>query len=170
MRVARRFALAWLWATLSFAAQAADTFITYNVVLLQPDDLMRARVPDIDQFAAYVRALQAQARLAFPAPGPGTGNGGFIVVAVRPGLRSNVWLDFDHPLMDSVSTGLIERLRALAPPAVQGGPVVFALKVGVWGGQASSRVAPAPREWRDAAAKEGHQLDIGDLVESIWKD
>ena len=157
--------------TVSFTAifaNAAEALTTFNVILLQPDPVLQARVPDIDALAAYIQALQAQARVSVP--GPGAANSGFIVVALRPGGRSNAWLDFDDPLNEGVSEALVKRLRAVTVPPVQGGAVVFALKVGIWGGKESSRVAPAPAEWRDAAAKAGHALEPGELALSIWKD
>ena len=148
------------------AAEAVEPATTYDVILLQPDATMKARVPDLDRFADYIRALQREARV----PGPAAAASGFVVIALRPDGSSRAWLDFDEPLNAGVSTMLVQRLRALPVPAVQGGPVVFALKVGLWGGKPSARVAPSPRQWRDAAARAGHALEPGELVEKIWNE
>ncbi|WP_077035344.1 hypothetical protein [Pelomonas sp. KK5] len=163
-----RFALlALVLLALSGRAAAVEPLTTYDIVLLQPDEVMKARVPSVDAFGEYIRALQRQARL----PGPGAAGSGFVVVGIRPGGKSRFWLDFDAPA-PSAALGelLVKQLQAVPAPPVQGGAVVFALKVGLWGGKPSARVAPAPAAWKAAAAKAGHPIDPGELAELTWNE
>ncbi|MCV2354807.1 hypothetical protein LNV09_11625 [Paucibacter sp. B2R-40] len=151
------------------AARAAPPLTNFNVVLLQPSAVLEERVPNIDAMAAYVRALGAAAGEAVVASGVQQSVGGFIVVAVRPGLRSNVWLDFDTMLDLALKQQLGSKLRAVVPFEAVKGPVVFALKVATWSGKESKRLAPAPAEWK-AASRPGAPLEVGELVERLWTD
>jgi len=77
---------------------AAEPLTQFNVVLLQPTSVLEERVPEVDAMAAYIKAVEGAARQAVIASGVQQAVGGFIVVAVRPGLQSKVWLDFDAML------------------------------------------------------------------------
>ncbi|MCV2369128.1 hypothetical protein [Roseateles oligotrophus] len=153
----------------SRGAQAAEPITHFNVVLLQPSAVLEERVPSIDAMAAYVKAVEAAAREAVIASGVQQSVGGFIVVAVRPGLKSNVWLDFDAMLDLGLKQQIGTRVRAVAPFEAIKGPVVFALKVATWNGKESKRLAPAPLEWKQAP-RAGGPLEVGELVESLWTD
>jgi len=146
-------------------ARAADSF---GVVLLQPSSLLEQRVAGVDALADYIRAIEAAARdvvRANPAARPAAG---FIVVAVRPGRRSKAWLDFDTPPAFDISRQLVGRIVAVPPLDANGGPVVFALKVALWGGFESARIAPAPVEWKAATQAAGHTLEVDALLDRIW--
>jgi hypothetical protein len=149
--------------------QAAEPITRFNVVLLQPSSVLELRVPDIDAMAAYVKAVEAAAREAVIASGVQQSVGGFIVVAVRPGLKSNVWLDFDAMLDLELKKQLSTRIKAVAPFEAVKGPVVFALKVATWSGKESKRLAPAPLEWKQSP-RNGPPLEVGELVERLWTD
>lgn len=150
-------------------AQAAGPLTNFNVILLQPSSMLEARVPNVGSMAEYVKAVEAAAREAVVASGAKQSVGGFIVIAVRPGARSNVWLDFDALLDLALRKQLVARIRAVPPFEAVKGPVVFALKVATWDSKPSKRLAPAPVEWKDAAGV-GTRLEVGELVERIWVD
>jgi len=149
--------------------RAAEPITQFNVVLLQPTAMLEERVPQVDAMAAYIKAVEAAAREAVIASGVQQAVGGFIVVAVRPGLQSKVWLDFDAMLDLELKQQISSRIRAVPPFEVLKGPVVFALKVATWNGRQSKRLAPAPPEWKSAAPA-GAPLEVGELVERIWAD
>ena len=151
------------------SAQAAEAISHFNIVLLQPSRVLEERVPNIDAMADYVKAVEAAAREAVIASGVQQSVGGFIVVAVRPGLKSKVWLDFDTMLDLELKNQIATRVKAVEPFEAIKGPVVFALKVATWSGKESKRLAPAPAEWR-AVARPGAPLEVGELVERIWTD
>ena len=160
------FIFLWLLASTAYASQPLTNF---NVVLLQPGVVLEKRVPNIDAMADYIKAVEAASREAVLASGATQALGGFIVLAVRPGLRSKVWLDFDALLDLEIRKQVTDRVRAIPPFEVVEGPVVFALKVATWDGKESKRVAPSPPEWKKAT-RNGKPLEIGKLVEKVWSE
>ena len=75
--------------------------------------------------ADYIKAVEAASREAVLASGATQALGGFIVLAVRPGLRSKVWLDFDALLDLEIRKQVTDRVRAIPPFEVVEGPVVM---------------------------------------------
>lgn len=166
MNALRRHFLA---ATLILAAgmgHAAEPFTRFNVVLLQSSKVLEERV-GVDAMADYIKAIEAAAREAIAASPSRQAAGGFLVVAVRPGRQSRVWLDFDTLLDLDMRQRLVGKVRAVEPFEARNGPVVFALKVATWGGKESRRNAPMPLEWKQASAASAPR-EVGELVESIW--
>jgi len=159
-----------LLALLCCGARAAEPLTMFKAVLLQPDYMYRDRVASTDALAAYIKAVESVGRTAIEHVGQQTTTAGFIVVALRPGQRSNVWLDFDPSVPDALSSELIARIRTILPPKIKDGPIVFALKVGLWGGKEPSRTAPNPKEWKTVQQKSLMPLETDELVEKIWKD
>lgn len=152
------------------AARAAEPLTMFKAVLLQPDVVYRERVASTDALAAYIKTVESVARTAIENGGPQSPTAGFIVVALRPGQRSNVWLDFDSSVSDALSSELIAKLRTILPVKIKDGTVVFALKVGLWGGKESTRTLPNPKEWKAIEQKTLMPLETDELVEKIWKD
>jgi hypothetical protein len=150
-------------------SRASEPFTSLNVVLLQPSAVMEARVPSIDAMADYLKAVQVAAREAVVASSVRQAVGGYIVIAVRPGLKSKVWLDFDALLDLALKQQLTALVQAVPPFEVRQGPVVFALKVTTWGGKAPRRLVPAPQEWKQVTPA-GAPLEVGELVEALWPD
>ena len=153
---------------MSLQASAAEPVQLHGIVLLQPEFILKDRVPSVQALSEYVQSAQAAAAAAVRAQGTTAPNSGFIVIAVRPGLQSKVWLDFDHPLPAALRTDLLNRVGAVKPFAARLGPVVFGIHVGLAGGAASTRKQPQPAEWSAAASKLSEPIEIGDLVERIW--
>ncbi|HJV67695.1 hypothetical protein [Ideonella sp.] len=150
-------------------AHAAEALTNIDVVLLQPSAALEERVPSVDAMAAYIKAVEAAAREAVIASGAKQSVGGFIVVAVRPDLGSNVWLDFGSLLDLELRRQITTKVKAVTPFEARKGPVVFALKVATWNGKESKRTAPVPPEWK-GATRNGTPLEVGELVERIWSD
>ena len=150
-------------------AQAAEPVTQFNVVLLQPSAVMEQRVASIDAMADYIKAVQAATQEAVVASGATQAVGGFIVLAVKPGHKARVWLDFDTLLDLEMRKQITNSVRAVTPFEVTEGPVVFALKVATWGAKESKRVAPSPIEWKQAT-RHKKPLEIGQLVEKVWND
>lgn len=147
--------------------QAAEPITNFNVVLLQPGAMLEKRVPNVDAMADYIKAVEAASREAVIASGGTQAVGGFIVLAVKHGQKSKVWLDFDALLDLEIRKQITESVKAVKPFEVVTGPVVFALKVATWGGKESKRVAPSPPEWKKAM-RAGKSVEVGELVERIW--
>jgi hypothetical protein len=141
-------------------------------VLLQGSAVLEARVVSVDAMAAYIRAVEAAARDAVRASASQRPAAGFIVIALRPGPQARVWLDFDAPAPSfDTSRALVARIGAVKPFEVRDGPVVFALKVGLWDAFESKRLAPSPAEWKAATRRSGQaQLEIDALIEQVWRE
>jgi hypothetical protein len=151
---------------LGSGASAATPYRTENIVLLQPDFVLKERAPSVPALSEYIKAVQAAAgsALAGEQPHPASGH---LVLAVRPGGQSMVWLDFKPELPESSAARL--RTAILAVPAFEarGGVVVFALNSSLWGVPASQGF-PNPREWSKAMEGRSDPIEIGDLVDMVW--
>jgi hypothetical protein len=172
--VRRRDLCVWVLPTLPWAAMrsahAAEPITKFGVVLLQPSSVLEQRVPSVDAMADYIQAIEAASREAVLASPLKQSAGGFIVVAVRPGQKSKVWLDFDTLLDSEIGRQIIASATAVPPFEARQGPVVFALKVGLWQGRESKRVAPSPPEWKAATKQAGRQLDLDTLIRRVWRE
>lgn len=153
----------------AFGAHAAEPLVNFNVVLLQPGSILQERVPSVDVMAEYVRSVEGAARNAVTASKARQSLGGFIVVAIRPGLQSKVWLDFDALLDLEIRKQITDAVQAVKPFEARKGPVVFALNVSLWGGARTKRVAPSPPEWKKVT-QGGTPLEVGELVEAAWNE
>jgi len=151
------------------SARASEPITNFNVVLLQPSAVMEKRVTNIDAMADYIKAVEAASREAVLASGATQAVGGFIVLAIKPGQKSNVWLDFDALLDLDIKKHITQSVKAIKPFDVTEGPVVFALKVATWDGKESKRVAPSPPEWKKVKHG-GRPLEVGELVERVWSE
>ena len=155
--------------TMQPQAGAVEPLRQFDVVLLQPGDLIEQRVDGgADALAAYVRRLGDAATRAVESHPAQIPSAGFIVVAARPDGRVHTWLDFKPTLLPETAQDLDRSVQASAPLPVKSGEIVFALRVGLWGSREPVNHAPAPQEWRDAAAKEGRKLDVESLVDRVW--
>ncbi len=146
-----------------------EPFTNFNVVLLQPSAVLEERVASIDAMADYIKAIEAAARDAVATSQARQSTGGYLVVAVRPGEQSKVWLDFDTLLDLEIRKQLVAKAEAVKPFEARKGPVVFALKVALWGGKETRRPAPLPPEWKKAQ-QGGVPLEVGALAEAVWDD
>ena len=150
-------------------ARAAEPLTHFNVVLLQPSKVLEARVTSVDAMADYVKAVLAASREAVIASGAQQAVSGFIVVAIKPGGPSKVWLDFDALVDLELRRQIVAKAQAVPPFEVKTGPVVFALKVATWGGKESRRAVPLPLEWKKAASGKDPG-EVSELVERVWND
>lgn len=153
---------------LSSAATAAEPYKTGSIMLLQPDFVLEERVPSVDSLSDYIKAVEAAAANALAGEEPHAASG-FLVLAVRPGRRSMVWVNFEPDLPASIADKL--RTAILAVPAFEarGGVVVFALNSSLWGAPASQGF-PNPDEWVQAMEGNSEPVEIGDLVDKVWPD
>lgn len=154
-----------LLAVVNFAS-ATNAYEMKGVVLLQPEFVIEKRT-SAGLLAPYIRSVNAAAAdvLATRKQGPASG---FLTVAIRPGKQSAVWLDIHPALPPALAKTLLASLRAVPVPDVQVGPVVFAVRVGLWGGTPSENQMPAPEEWKRAASEAKKPLETEELVNRIW--
>jgi hypothetical protein len=166
----RWFALFLIFAAATLCARASEPITKFGVVLLQPSSVLEDRVPSVDAMAEYLKAVEAASREAVQASPLKQAAGGFIVIAIRPGQKSKVWLDFDTLLDSQMSQQIIAKVTAVQPFEARNGPVVVALKVALWDGRESKRVAPSPAEWKAATKQAGRPLEIDSLIRRVWRE
>ena len=166
----RRLALAVPLLATRAAAGAVAAFRNTEVVLLQPEELIRQRVADTKSLATYIRDLDESANSALDSVFQKKPTGGFVVVALKPPRRARIWFDVDPPLPQSSEVALRSAVMSVQAPEISAGVVVFALKAAFWGGRLPPRAAPAPQEWKAEAARLGVKLEVGELVERLWPD
>lgn len=157
-------------ATSALYANAAESMQMFGVTLLQPEHVLQERVSKVTDLSDYLKAVQATVAQAVAASPPHRPASGFIVVAVRPGQKSNAWLDITPPLSQQEASKVLAAAKNVRPPSVRGGVVVVAIKVGLWGGSESAAVSPSPTEWRAAATSAGKPMEVGALVEMVWRE
>jgi hypothetical protein len=150
----------------SAVASATEPYHTENIMLLQPEFVLQERVPSVNQLSDYIKAVQNAAGLALSGK-PQSPTSGQLVIAVRPGGQSKVWLDFVPALPEPTASALRQALEAVPPFQAQGGVVVFSLNSILWGAPPSSR-PPAPAEWTEAMKGRTEPEEIGSLVERVW--
>lgn len=147
-------------------ASASTPYEMKDVVLLQPDFVLQERVT-AKALAPYIQSLNAAA-LEVLSGQKYEPDGGFLVLAIRPGMQSAAWLDIRPALPPDLARALVARLHALPAPTVGGGPVVFAIRASLSGGAPPVNNMPAPDEWTQAVQQAGKAIETGDLVERIW--
>jgi len=162
----------------ALALDTAKGFATDNVVLYQPDDDLRERLPggDVTDLANYIKQIQAVCTKFFATT---TKPENFtIVVAIRPGKRSRVWfISSTLPPTDLSREPLRKKLDAISACDVRGGPVAFAIVAQLAGGNGKIPKAsdkdfspPIPKEWSDAQLPKNPGPLPGCYLDVIWPD
>ena len=151
-------------------AAAAEPVRLEGVVLLQPEAVFQQRMAGASALAAYVRSVQDATASAIQGAGMKPAVGGFLVVALRPGGKSNAWLDFEPSLPASLVNSVVSRVRSVEVPSVSGGTVVFALRLVLWDGSPSAKITPMPPEWEVTAQRAGRPLEASALAELSWSE
>lgn len=159
--------IALLAGALNSPAFAAEPYAMQSLTLLQPEVVVSERVR-VEDLSDYVKSVNADAQASLASSVKPTPTAGFIVVAVRPGSQSRVWLDFSPVLPPRVAARLVSSLEQVAPFKAKGGVVVFAINCTLWGAPATERQGPSPDEWKEAMKGMDGPVEIGDLVERIW--
>lgn len=144
-----------------------------NLVLYQPDTVLKERLgPDANPLALYAVQLQAKIGSLAESPVPELLD---IVVVVKPGRQSRVWL-VSSLASPPDRSALKHELEALPPVEVKNGPVIFALsytfnnaepkKTGAAGYQ-----PPLPTEWQEKGKGATGPLIVPDgFMPLVWPD
>jgi hypothetical protein len=166
-----------LAATLSTPAMGTSTrggFMLTSVALYQPDPVLRERMgADATPLSNYIKALQAEASAIFSNAERGDGLSGSIVVAVKPGGQSRVWLVLGQNKLDpALREALIARLQRVQPVVAVSGPIAFALNFNAWGAgtpilQPAEHI-PIPEEWKAAMKGQPAGVMPDAPLEVLW--
>ncbi len=129
-----------------------------SVVLYQPDAVLRARLGGhAAPLAVYVRQIDRSAVAILRTIPNAPGFQAALVIALKPGGTSHAWLVTKSKLPPDVAPRLIAAAQAVPPPAVQGGPMAFAIIFNALGGGGppvtdAAHPIPIPPEWRKGVA------------------
>lgn len=154
----------------SRVCHAQRAFEQGGIIMLQTEKLFFERVPGMGAFEVYVKQLVDAVNAAvanLPRSKPANG---FLVVAVKPGGRSRVWLDSGPQLSDEAAQAIKTAAQQVYPVLVKNGVVLFAIKVSLWGAEPPKGMVPRPKEWEAEAEKAGGEIELGDLVLRVWPD
>lgn len=122
-------------------------------MLLQPEAVLEERVLSVQSLADYIQAVDTAANDALSKQKPQPA-GGYLVLAIRPGNKSMVWLDFKPTLPTSIASKLRKTILAVPAFDARNGVVVFALNASLWGARSN------PGAWKLAhwSIKSGRTL------------
>ena len=150
---------------------AASTKLS-NVVLYQPDSVLRERLGDVNPLAAYVQRIELACSAAFTTE---ESEGVDVVVVLKPGGLSRVWFVSSLAKMPDRSK-LKQEIEAIVVPAVRSGPVVFALSYDLNGfthrmPEAGKFQPPIPAEWSEKVKGVKGPLMVPDgFISYVWPD
>jgi len=163
-----------LFASLLFFAvgsHAAEAYHMDGLTLLQPESTLRERVTGgAPAMQAYIEAINAAATRIVADGDTQRPSAGFIVLAIRSGGRSKVWLDFWPLLPSKTEASLLPALEKVAPLDVRDGLVVFAIDASLWGAAPTREKAPRPNEWTRITRERGAATDAETIVDALWAD
>ena len=152
----------------SSSALGAPPYQMQRVMLLQPEFVLSNRLGSPEDLANYIKAVNAAAESAVSSTTPRSPGAGFIVLAVRPGGTSKVWIDLSPKLPYVFEGKLRDSLEAVTPFSARNGVVVFAINVSLWGAAPTSQRGPHVAEWELAVKRAGMPLEVGDIVDRVW--
>jgi hypothetical protein len=159
---------------LAYAGPPTKGFAVNNIIFYQPNDVLSQRLPGgADPFGAYIHELQLVLTDFFKdSRFPETFN---TVVAIRPGNVSRVWfISSTRPGNTDELNLLRQKLEAIKPVDVTGGPVAFDIAGCVAGGDGKDPVEgkdfqlPLPREWRNAVKGKEQVLVPDGYLDLVW--
>jgi hypothetical protein len=127
-------------------------FRQVSVLFYQPDAVLKARLGPDAKLDGYIRHVDRAAASAL-AKATAPGFKAALVIAVKPGGTSRAWLVSTGKIAPALRDDLTLAAEAVTPPAVQGGPVAFAIIFDAFGGGGKPVVdaahpIPIPPEWR----------------------
>jgi len=159
----------------SLSAMGRNNFNIVSVVLVQPDDILKARLGNADSLANYAKQIEGQASIAFNTINSLKPTTGAIVVAIKPGKLAKFWLaSSEYKIPKTIQDDFQKRFKSLRPATVREGPVLFAMNFTVNGGgrpvnTMEGTPIPMPDEWKHALKHINTPLLIPDgVLKYVW--
>jgi hypothetical protein len=149
---------------------AQRPFEQRGITMLQTEKVFFERVSGMKAFEVYVKDLVDAVDGAVGKVPKGSPTGGFLVVAVKPGGLSRVWLDVATPPADDVANVIVSGAQNVYPLSVKNGVVLFAIKISLWGGEPPKGMVPRPNAWEAEAERAGGSIELSELVLRVWPD
>ena len=149
---------------------AVEPWTLRDATLYLPVPLIEARDRQA-QLGPYMGRLQDEARAVFATVPVGDGVSGSVVFIVQPGQKSLFRVVAGEPdLAQDIQALLIDRLGKVAPPDVEGGPVMASLNFDAWGGgtRPPNEPTPLPAAWASLMPPGGGRID-DTFIEAVWQ-
>lgn len=144
---------------LMLASLFAQTKEFNKVMLLQPEEVLSERCTDVNELSNYIKGVQAAIK-PFASGSKSIGDG-YIVLALRPVAKSNVWFDLE----DAKNTDALKKKILAVPPChVQGGVLLVVLS----NLDAPQERLPLPEEWKPTLEEMGGSAEISAVVDAVW--
>ncbi len=157
----------------AFAEDKKDVFSMSGLILYQEDQVMRDRIAsNISLLADYSLILEARAKEVFKNAEPQDGVSGVIVVTIKPGNQSRMWLALENDtLPETLKQNVLQELSSVKTIPVKKGPIMFGLRFDAWGGgKPLEESHPIPQEWKDVI-KDNNPVIIPDTpLAVLWPD
>lgn len=158
----------------AIAAEGGAGFKTVTVVLYQPDEVLRNRVPSIEMLADFLKRLERVCSEFFDrAKTPEILD---VVVAIKPGRRLRIWfVSPSRRQRDEQLNLLRQALEAVEAPDIRNGPVAVAILGAIAGAQRKvpdpkAFAAPIPKEWKQAMKMAGRGIVPDDVLRVVWPE
>lgn len=148
-------------------------FSMKTLILYQSDEILKERLATgADMLAKYAMRIEAEANKIFLSTNPSQRYSGAVVITVKPGGQSRVWLALgDNDLPDTLKNTLLEKLTAIKSIPVKKGPIAFALKFDAWGGgKPLEETFPIPDEWRKVMKNQADSIIPDAPLAILWPD
>ena len=132
-----------------------------KILLFQTNEVLNERCSDVDALSSYIGEAQA---IVSDFNKENVLGEGFIFFAFRPVKKSAVWYSLANADEKQLEQ-LKNKLLAITPCSVQGGPVVCAISNLENPGQQLT----FPKEWMDVLEKSGNNsMEVSALLDEIW--
>jgi len=148
-----------------------------SISLFQPDDVLPQRLwCGYKGVAEYSKRIGAALSESFHAAGELQPTTGAIMVVVKPQYQAKFWLmSSEYPIPERISDDLRGRFSRVRPPAVQAGPVAFAVFFTINGGGkplvTEANPVPLPPDWEKVARKLPRPIRFPeDILAVVWPD
>lgn len=142
-----------------------------SIRLYVTDAKLRERAGDVGPLAEYIQSLRREADAFWAAADRPDADGLLVAVGVRPGGKSRAWCE---PVGGDVPPATLDKLAAalakVEPVRVKGGPIAFAMELGL-GGRMPAEFPVMPRAWTEAAKRSKEPPTVPDgLFKVIWPE
>lgn len=154
-------------------ASGVDGYKTDNLVLYQPDEVLRERVPSAQALADYYKQVEALAEEQFKQHSKPADLD--IVIAIKPARRVKCWFICSDEKLDKELADLRKKVEAIQPLEISGGSFAFAIRGQLAGGleakDAKLSGQPIPVEWKEAAKNVKKPLRLPEgFLKLVWPD
>jgi hypothetical protein len=158
---------------LNAKAFAAEGFEPKNLVLYQKDQVLKQRLPSMNDLVDYVKKIEAECQSFFAKETQPSNL--VVVLAVKPGKQSKIWFIPSTAKAPNL-VDLQKKLAAIPTIDVYGGTFAFAICGTISGGDPTAKEEkdkgpPIPQEWQDAVKDTQERITVPDgFLAKLWPD